>query len=264
MLELPEDLISLENVVVFVFCEVVGAPFCYAAAQEILDGKYVSGIIGFVIGAPFAITGVGWAWFKPWLRKALTAVNQTISPNLLIAALLVLFIYVAGPSFLGRVKKALSSPVTSVGTPAPPEQSTPPLTTWGDLPASNRSGPIGPMLAIELVQQFERLPKPCLVKVTYTAENRNLGNTLDWLLDYGDPNGGRICNIPTTAPNINDPTTTREPGIVIHWDSKFTAVEQIAHVFDADGFRVRISHQMPASVFDTLIWIDIGPGSPWK
>jgi hypothetical protein len=46
-----------ENLITFVFCEAIGGPFCYAAAQEIMDGQWLKGVAGFAVGLPFAVLG---------------------------------------------------------------------------------------------------------------------------------------------------------------------------------------------------------------
>jgi hypothetical protein len=162
---------------------------------------------------------------------------------------------------------------TSAPTPIPPQSLATPAVVLRDVPASSQGGPIGPILAVEMVQWFSQLPKPCLVKLTYASDNQNLGRTLDWILSYGDPtkvNGGAICDMQPdvlSPPNIDEPSSPRkttDPGIVVHWNENFTPGQGIAHFFDADGFNVKVSHRLPPNSPPNLIWLDIGPGSPWK
>jgi hypothetical protein len=91
-------------------------------------------------------------------------------------------------------------------------------------------------------------------------------DTLNWLLVQPE---GAGCQSWTeaTLPNIDNPPSlkpTTDPGVVIRWHEEFKEGEKAAHFFDADGMKVSISHTMPANSPANLIWIDIGPGSPWK
>jgi hypothetical protein len=143
-------------------------------------------------------------------------------------------------------------------------QSVPPK--WQER-AGPQSGPMGPIMAVELVGTFNRLPKPCRLKVT--GPDSEFLSTLRWLLSYGAA-GAPVCEIePTTAepPNIDEPNPVRpttKPGIVVHWDESYSPGEAIAHYLDSSSLQVSVSHRMPKASPSNLIWIDIGPGSPWK
>lgn len=109
---------------------------------------------------------------------------------------------------------------------------------WQDYPSSGERGPIGPLLAAELVQTFKDLPKPCSVRVTFAAGTENLGSALTWLLT--DKSYGAGCDISPNPqpPNIDaapPPKPTTEEGIVIHYDKTFGLGQNIAHFFDASG-----------------------------
>jgi hypothetical protein len=162
---------------------------------------------------------------------------------------------------------------TSAPTPIPPQSLATPAVVLRDAPASSQGGPIGPILAVEVVQWFSQLPKPCLVKLTYASDNQNLGRTLDWILSYGDPtkvNGGAICDMHPdvlSPPNIDEPSSPRkttDPGIVVHWNENFTQPKESHISLMPMGFNVKVSHRLPPNSPPNLIWLDIGPGSPWK
>lgn len=278
-MELPEGLISLENVVVFVFCEVIGGPFCYAAAQEILDGKYVSGIIGFAVGVPFAITGFGWAWFKPWLRKALATVNQTISPNYLIVALLVLFVYVAGPSFLGRVKAVLNNSValSSKSVSSMPTQVR--AASQGNPTVEQRGDEeITPAQSAFLQQQMLRIPRPCEFRIVAPPAHLALRNLLRSMATAYGPNGTAACSVMVDAED-SDPahyvgTKPKYPtsGVFVMGapDSQ-AAAEDLQMALRQIGMKVvdkgDIAPKPPGQ--GTLyppdfIYISLGTGSLWK
>jgi hypothetical protein len=137
-----------------------------------------------------------------------------------------------------------------------------------NIPSSAQGGPVGPIFAAEFVQWLDdHLPKPCVIKVTAPPDSE-LGKTIAWLAQYG---GGRgLCTIyqDDSGPrNIDDGeqvVLSAEPGIVIHSKAEFTPAEQIVHFFHSSGFNVKVSHRMPPRSPANLIWIDIGPGSPWK
>ena len=144
----------------------------------------------------------------------------------------------------------------------------PPEEPWNeDLSPGAHQGPLGPITAIEFTQTFNVLPKPCQIRLT-SPPNSELASTFGWLLQYGGPKNDVICEVnyvagPQDVDEV-DPPITKEPGLVVHWDSSFLPGEKIAHFFDADGFNVRYSHRLPPHSPQNLIWIDIGPGSPWK
>lgn len=92
------------------------------------------------------------------------------------------------------------------------------ISAASDPPAGPRSGPIGPIFAVELVQLFMQAPKPCVANVTAPEDNKNLRDTLIWILRYSAQCDIQIDSSPK---NIDDPlvTVTTEPGLVIHYIS---------------------------------------------
>jgi hypothetical protein len=158
------------------------------------------------------------------------------------------------------------------------ETSSPSVRDWRNIPASPWGGPIGPIMALELVATFNRLPKPCLLKFTGPA-NDPFVDTIGWLLSNGvitngpsggGPFSGSVCEIASSTidlPDVDDPNPiklTTEPGIVVHWNESYSPGSDIVHYFDSSTLRVSISHRMPKGSPANLIWIDVGPGSPWK
>jgi hypothetical protein len=134
-------------------------------------------------------------------------------------------------------------------------------------PASGHGGPIGPTMALQIVQEFKSLPQPCAVRVTTSADKEPFRSTLIWLLTQQNLGAGCSLWDERSTPNIDDPAGPKKataPGVVIHWDLAFKDGERIAHFFDADGMKISISHQMSGHAPPNLIWIDVGPGSPWK
>ena len=140
--------------------------------------------------------------------------------------------------------------------------------------SGEHSGPIGPELAAVFMYKFDQLPKPCAVKITAPDNGKSeLATTLGWLLTNGRNGGGGapdICVVesPDLPPiDADDPTSLKkngDKGIIIHWNPDYQQGDGIARWFDANGFIVSTSHRLPKGSPENLIWIDIGPGSPWK
>jgi hypothetical protein len=102
------------------------------------------------------------------------------------------------------------------------------------------------------------------------SEQRRPSIVIGWVVSYGSLSGGAICSLvgnDAEPPNIDDPQPikpTSDPGMVVHWDAGSADAQPIAHFFDSCGVRVSVSHRLPPNASANFIWIDIGPGSPWK
>jgi hypothetical protein len=133
---------------------------------------------------------------------------------------------------------------------------------WSESPNA-QTGPFGPILAVELAQEFAKLPKPCKVKLTVAKDKRAFRDTLAWIMNYGADCPPDESSPPTNADEAAPPPRRAEPGMTIHWDKNFEFGAQIAHFLDA-YFKVQTSNRLPVNSPRELIWIDIGPGNPWK
>jgi hypothetical protein len=128
---------------------------------------------------------------------------------------------------------------------------------------------IGTTLSLQLAQMLGRLPKPCTIKLTSQSKD-DLASVIGWVVSYGSLSGGAICSLvgnDAEPPNIDDPQPikpTSDSGMVVHWDAGSADAQPIAHFFDSCGVRVSVSHRLPPNASANFIWIDIGPGSPWK
>jgi hypothetical protein len=169
---------------------------------------------------------------------------------------------------LGYQTRAVEQPATlSVPAPSVPRmvstvRST--IPTWNQQP-SVQAGPFGPIFAVELAQEFAKLPKPCNVKFSIAKDKKAFRDTLVWILYYG----GASCAVkeesaPANVDEPAEPPLRTTAGMTIHWDKSFEPGAQMAHWFDASGFKVEISNRLPANSPKDLIWIDVGPGDPWK
>ncbi len=162
---------------------------------------------------------------------------------------------------------AVPPPAQSAIQQTPPPAKTIAPSDWRNIPPGPWAGPIGPIMAIEIVQTFQQLPQPCVVKVTAPSENDNLRSTLNWILEYGAK--CEIAPMTLGPPNADEPQSAElqpnsNSGMIIHWAADYPSGENASHFFDSSTFKVSISHRLPPNSNPHLIWIDIGPGSPWK
>jgi hypothetical protein len=134
---------------------------------------------------------------------------------------------------------------------------------WNE-PAGPATGPIGPIQAAEMVQEIQ---KPCTFKITSSEDKINLQSTIRWLIANGsqceiwnDSTG--IPSADTRSEQVIKPTQDR--GLVIHWNETNVSGEKVAHFFQSSGYIVRTSHRMPPNSPPDLIWLDFGPGSPFR
>jgi hypothetical protein len=146
--------------------------------------------------------------------------------------------------------------------------SQPPPATYGTFnPASiSQVRPVGPTFGNQLAQLFHEFSQQCLIKLT-DPSSTEVGQTISWVMSWGKIPSGPTCNVqPNGLPSADESAVkpTTEPGIVIHWKSNFAPGEKVANFFSSMGLNVRVSHRLDPQAPDNLIWIDIGPGSPWK
>jgi hypothetical protein len=164
---------------------------------------------------------------------------------------------------LGYETKSAEAPAmfTTPVPPAPHIVVPRPLVSWRR-PPGPQEGPFGPILAVELSQEFSRI-RPCTVMVTAPTDKPEFTGTLAWILTYGSGCGVQGKE---ELPRAEEPALRgrKIPGMTIHWSPRYTAGPRIAHWFDASGFQVDVSNKLPEKSPLELIWIDIGPGSPWK
>lgn len=268
------------NFSVITFSELVGFMFALPAGDALYRGDPVSSrmIVFAVIGLSFVLLGPNWPWLKSRLPRRFAASITRVGSDFRwwLAVLILGFIYlIAGQwhtEHIERVVETTPTPATrSTEQPIAPPHTIPSNTisgntsaNWRNVPPGPSAGPIGPISAVELVQTFEQLPTPCVVDVTAPSDNENLRGTLAWILQYGAK--CQIAGAPS-PPNADEPQSSEpntKPGLVIHWASNFVEGENVVHFFDSSAFKVSISHRLPPNSNPHLIWIDIGPGPPWK
>jgi len=111
-----------------------------------------------------------------------------------------------------------------------------------------QSGSIGPVMAVELVQFLNQLPKPCFVTITAPKEDLEFKDTFSKLLSYSACRPGPFKDNART-----------DAGIDVHWDKSYAA-DRFFYFLRDSGLRVKEEHHMTEG---NLIWLDFGPGSPW-
>jgi hypothetical protein len=177
----------------------------------------------------------------PWWRRPIP-----------VMVLLVIFAWL--PSFIGLFQA--SSPPTA---PSPSPMAPP--------PPSSQERPLGSTFSIQLAQTLESLPKPCLIKLT-GPHNTELFRTIDWVIAYGHGDMQPICSRveDNPIPNADEQLPKRAPDgeLIVHWNQLNKQVEKLALFFIGVGLKTSSSHILPPRSPDNLVWIDIGPGSPWK
>ncbi len=176
--------------------------------------------------------------------------------NVILLGLLIAFAGLAWQTF------RQSSQASAVATGSTNTEPSPTTQSLLDEPAGPRSGPLGPIAAAELFELFSIAPKPCLFRVTAPSENEHLGATIRWLGEHA-----KCQSVPEdTIKNIDDAAVnvSSVPGIVIHATDGNIFAEKLARFFDAMRIKTATSNQLPGRAGSGLVWIDIGPGSPWK
>jgi hypothetical protein len=95
-------ILTAENLIVLLFSEGVGLPFCYEAPDLMMHGQVIKGLVSFAIGLPFVVLGGTWPFLKERIpgtfADSVRAVLLDFRGWLAIAA--IGFIYVFGPPLL--------------------------------------------------------------------------------------------------------------------------------------------------------------------
>jgi hypothetical protein len=128
-----------------------------------------------------------------------------------------------------------------------------------------KEGPFGPTFAMGMANAFkDRVPHPCIVNVSGASDTQPFAGALQWII-YNVSGCQQWDNKRRLAPSI-DPLTIGHPppGITIHWNKANKDGENIPQLFANTGLKLSSSNQMPDDSPVNLIWLEIGPGSPWK
>jgi len=130
-----------------------------------------------------------------------------------------------------------------------------------DVPAGPHSGPIGPIAALGFWSLLQKVPKPCTIRITSLADNENMRQTLRWIADFAKCEMFNETGVKSIDEHKNE---FQEAGFLIHYEENNKFGEAVAHFFDSMAAKVLTSHKLPKNAGVDLIWIEIGPGSPWR
>ena len=101
-----------------------------------------------------------------------------------------------------------------------------------NIPASPKAGPVGPIFAVEFVNTFNRLPKPCLIKISSPRNEIRFNN----FLADNQRRSQQCCDLrfakDEPLPGAGEPeraVNPTEPGLVVHWNQDFKPGEDVVH-----------------------------------
>jgi hypothetical protein len=146
--------------------------------------------------------------------------------------------------------------------------------TW-KYPIDKQHGPVGPILALEMRWEvFHALdmykPQRCLMYLTQSPDSGSLREVFTDLFTNIQYGAGcsqyYIPSLPagTGAPGVSISQQRTTKGITFHFGSLNKIGDSLLYDFRIHDFNISMEHALPSGVPDDLIWIDIGPGSPWK
>ena len=120
-----------QDLVVLVAFECIAVPICIAAGDAFVREEYGRAVFGWAIGIPLAIAGFTAHWWKDWLTESTRERIQRNANRWGPVAILLAFLYVAGPDIYRRATELASPAVTSVpaGQSAAPPAAPRPVTS---------------------------------------------------------------------------------------------------------------------------------------
>jgi hypothetical protein len=113
--------------------------------------------------------------------------------------------------------------------------------------------------AIGSADDLAEIPAPCTLIVTAPDEYANLRDNVSFIIARGK------CHVIQNLPpaDADQPIVPNsKPGVILHWDSSFHMPVDVVRGL-GQWFNLEVSHKIPGDD-PHLIWIDIGPGRPWK
>lgn len=208
-----------------------------------------------IVGGGLLRAGATWPKWRPTNQLLAARLGAVASSLWAWAAVILLIAF--GPAI--SVAYFMRQPVTSA-----------PILT-ADIPSGFNTTKsfdpqIGDTFSLQLAQLLRSLPQPCLLKIT-NPSNSEIGQVINWVTTYGNIPAGVICYVqPNDAlPSADSPVKLNSnSGIVVHWASDYDPGEKVAHFLYSSNLKVSTSHQQTADSPKNLIWIDIGPGDPWR
>jgi hypothetical protein len=231
----------------------------------IVSGFWISGTVIFFGGA-------FWGRLKFRMPERLVTSVETVALDFRywLALLSVVYLYIATPLLLRQLKSILVEPTIVRGqtivAPASPAVAVP---TPTHVPRQTANvDDFGPIQPLDLEGRFMRSKQPCVLKLSAVPEQMNFRSIIAMIATRNS-----VCTIvddaadqsPATRDIDLPPTPTPPAGLLIRWNKDTQPQgESVAQWFEGAGFIVNRGHILPPNSAATEIWIDIGPGSPWR
>jgi hypothetical protein len=101
---------TLADAFVFTACELTAVPLCHAGWEAVVSDEHIfRGIVALVVGIPLGIFGLSFHWLKEQLGGSSLEWIQRQGSRWWPAAILLAFIYAAGPSIYQRTVTSIQS-----------------------------------------------------------------------------------------------------------------------------------------------------------
>jgi hypothetical protein len=101
---------TLADAFVFTACELTAVPLCHAGWEAVVSDEHIfRGIVALVVGIPLGIFGLSFHWLKEQLGESSLEWIQRQGSRWWPAAVLLAFIYTAGPSIYQRSATSIQS-----------------------------------------------------------------------------------------------------------------------------------------------------------
>lgn len=170
----------------------------------------------------------------------------------------------SSPSDITKATKPFKDEIVSLKNQlAAEDQTITRLSQNWDIPFGPRSpGPLNPLVANDIAQAFKTAKGPCLVKITSGSDNENLRESLGAIAVNL---GGCVEQPEPFPPNIDQKrSTNKSAGIIIHFGVNNELGPKVAKAINESGLITEITNTFPSWDEPNLIWLDIGPGRPWR
>jgi hypothetical protein len=229
-------------------------------------GRVLAGLIGgaAVLGAHYR-----WDWLKETLgeRFASTARNVATDFRWWLLPVLLLFIYVAGPTLITELRK----PAAPASAPTTVETTSQPTPDTG--PTAYR---LGDQFASNLYHDFLSLPRPCVMKIMAPPDlqfvrDQLVGRAMNAFVPTTDGYGNWVippCSIVNEQedrhPELYGHHDFPAVGMAIHTsDNNLKARKFLAELFRSQSIPVSGDSMLPPGSPENLIYIEIGQ-KLWK
>lgn len=290
---------DVRAIILGVFIDLFAAPFCYEGSTALMAKQWAKAGIAYAIGAPLALLGLSVAGvFTTSITKGVADFVYPVASDVRwwIAILLFALFWIGGAETIAKAKAAwwllaiivfvalfpfpsprpgqvigylndfgtgavVSPPSTATAVQSTPTPSHVPRLTarWGDFSS---------IQPLDLEGSLMRGKQPCVLKLSAVQEQMNFRNVIATIATRNS-----VCTVvdndadqnPAMRDIDSPPTPTPPAGLSIRWNKDTQPQgESVAQWFEGEGFIVNRGHSLPPNSAPTEIWIDFGPGSPWR